>query len=113
MLFSRILPLLLLTVAPSQAQNCPPRWTIGQVVQTSSGLVQGHAAPKARGVSEYLGIPYAEPPVGRRRFQPPIRYSGTSKIDGSRFVRGLCMVSCKQGLICVGHGVLSVQHYVG
>lgn len=107
MLFSDILPFLFLVASPSQAQTCPPRWTIGQIVQTSSGPVEGHAASKARGVSEYLGIPYAEPPVGRRRFQAPVPYSGTSKIDGSRFVRGLCDSFCKQGLIYPGHGVFS------
>lgn len=60
-------------------------WTIGQTVQTTSGPVQGQAAKNATSVSEYLGIPYAQPPVGRLRFQPPLRFSGSTTINGSNF----------------------------
>jgi hypothetical protein len=61
-------------------------WTIGQTVQTDSGPVVGHAAPNATEVSEYLGIPYAQPPIGDLRFAAPVRYAGNSTIDGSAFV---------------------------
>ena len=30
-------------------------WEVGQAVDTKSGKVEGHEAPKANGVSEYLG----------------------------------------------------------
>ncbi|TIC90194.1 Cholinesterase [Colletotrichum higginsianum] len=60
-------------------------WVIGQPVQTTSGLVQGHAASTASQVSEYLGIPYAQPPVGNLRFQPPAKFTGSSTINGSTF----------------------------
>lgn len=46
-------------------------WIVGQAVNTTSGLITGHAAKNATGVSEYLGIPFAAPPVGNLRFQPP------------------------------------------
>jgi hypothetical protein len=62
-------------------------WTIGQTVQTSSGVVNGHAASNATEVSEYLGIPYAAPPVGDLRFAAPQKYSGNSTINGTSFVR--------------------------
>lgn len=62
------------------------QWTIGQTVQTSSGPVRGHAASHARNVSEYLGVPYALPPVGSLRFQPPLRYRGNTTVSGETFV---------------------------
>jgi len=61
-------------------------WEVGQIVRTTSGPVQGHAAANASDVSEYLGIPYAQPPVGNLRFQPPVRFNGTKAINGSTFV---------------------------
>ena len=61
-------------------------WTVGQVVSTSSGAVSGHAASNATGVSEYLGIPFAQPPVGDLRFAAPVAYNGSAAINGSSFV---------------------------
>ncbi|KAI0170573.1 carboxylesterase [Pestalotiopsis sp. NC0098] len=60
-------------------------WTIGQTVTTSSGPVEGHAGGNGTGVSEYLGIPYAQPPVGELRFQPPVAYEGTDTINGTNY----------------------------
>ncbi|KAH6613671.1 Alpha/Beta hydrolase protein [Chaetomium sp. MPI-SDFR-AT-0129] len=62
-----------------------PKWKVGQTVHTTSGSVHGHAASTATEVSEYLGIPYAEPPVNKLRFLPPVRYRGKGRIDGARF----------------------------
>lgn len=75
------------TISPTD-QNVQRRqnpWTIGQTVQTSSGPVQGHDAEDATTVSEYLGIPYARPPIGGLRFQPPSLYNGTNTINGTSF----------------------------
>ncbi|KAH6657018.1 carboxylesterase [Truncatella angustata] len=72
----------------SQASTCVTRqadWKIGQVVATSSGPVTGHDAGNSTGVSEYLGIPYAQPPVGELRFQPPVAYKNNSTISGASF----------------------------
>ena len=43
------------------------------VVQTDSGAVVGKVekVPHGKSVHEYLGIPYAEPPVGELRFVAP------------------------------------------
>jgi carboxylesterase family protein len=59
---------------------------VGRTVKTDSGPVQGHPASGAPLVSEYLGIPYAQPPVGDLRFQPPVAFEGSSVINGSNFV---------------------------
>jgi cholinesterase len=67
-------------------------WEIGRTVQTSSGPVEGHAAPDAPGVSEYLGIPYAKPPIGDLRFAAPQPYHGASTINGTNFVSGFYFV---------------------
>lgn len=61
-------------------------FTVGQTVQTSSGPVQGHAASNATEVSEYLGIPYALPPVGDLRWAAPQNFTGNTTINGTSFV---------------------------
>lgn len=64
-------------------------WKVGQTVQTSSGSVTGHAATNSKSnseVSEYLGIPFAQPPVGELRFAAPVKYTGNSTINGTSFV---------------------------
>lgn len=38
---------------------------------TSNGPVTGHVAPNTSCVLEYLGVPYAKPPVGELRFAAP------------------------------------------
>ena len=54
------------------------------VVQTESGAVVGkiETLPHGKSVHEYLGIPYAEPPVGELRFaapKPAKPWSGTKE----------------------------------
>jgi len=66
-------------------------FTVGQVVETSSGPVAGHAAATDSEVSEYLGIPYAQAPVGDLRFAAPLKYTGSSTLNGSTFVGSPCI----------------------
>jgi para-nitrobenzyl esterase len=44
----------------------------GSVVQTSEGPVQGF---QTKGVTEFLGIPYAAPPIGSLRWRPPVAHA--------------------------------------
>lgn len=73
-------------VSGSQIQYRQTNWTVGQTVSTSSGAVTGHAARNNSAVSEYLGIPFAQPPVGDLRFAAPVVFNGTAPINGSSFV---------------------------
>ncbi|KAH8703544.1 putative carboxylesterase [Talaromyces proteolyticus] len=56
-----------------------------QTVKTTSGQLQGRLASGTTGVVEYLGIPYAQPPVGRLRWAPPEPFSGSGVIDATEF----------------------------
>ncbi|PQE14960.1 hypothetical protein CJF32_00002485 [Rutstroemia sp. NJR-2017a WRK4] len=52
---------------------------------TSSGLVAGHTAANRHSVTEYLGIPFAQPPIAHLRFAAPQPYIGTGFINGTDF----------------------------
>ncbi|KAK0728899.1 Alpha/Beta hydrolase protein [Lasiosphaeria miniovina] len=90
----------------STVASLPPRsilerqnseWNVGQVVQTSSGPVEGHASHNISEVSEYLGIPCRSRQLGNLRFRPPLRFNGTKAIDGSKNGPS-CMASTTSGL---------------
>ncbi|KAJ6640456.1 hypothetical protein lerEdw1_013723 [Lerista edwardsae] len=51
------------------------------VVVTSSGPIEGKQVPAGSGtVTAYLGIPYAEPPLGKLRFQKPVPHQPWSDV---------------------------------
>ena len=55
----------------------------GPVVHTTEGPVQGLVR---NGVDEFLGIPYATPPVGDLRWQPPKQHGGwTQTLSATKF----------------------------
>jgi len=55
------------TVSSSEPSND----TAGLIVQTTSGEVHGFINQTAPLVRQFLGVPYAEPPLGALRFAPP------------------------------------------
>jgi para-nitrobenzyl esterase len=59
----------------------------GPVVGTADGAVRGLAVPISGGtVNEFLGIPYAAPPVGALRWQPPQAAASWSGVrDATQF----------------------------
>ncbi len=64
-----------LTLAAAEAS--PPPSDLGGIVQTGEGLVQGFFT---KGVKEFLGIPYAAPPVGDLRWRPPASHARWTEV---------------------------------
>jgi para-nitrobenzyl esterase len=70
------------------------------IVQTLSGPVRGKTTPQAR---YFLGIPFAQPPVGSLRWrdpQPPTAWS--APLDATKYGFGcpqVCMSDCLIGNI--------------
>lgn len=86
---------LLALIAGSAVASGPEFWSLNtrqssvKTVNTTSGPVSGHLASNATAnVAEYLGIPFAQPPVGELRFAQPQPYNGTSSINGTSYVGG-------------------------
>ncbi|KAH8657832.1 Alpha/Beta hydrolase protein [Xylariales sp. PMI_506] len=53
----------------------------GLTVRTTSGELHGFVNSTAPNTRQFLGVPYAEPPLGSLRFQPPRRKQGSSALD--------------------------------
>lgn len=81
MFLQRVLCVKLAVLA--QLATCGP---LKLKVQTSNGLIEGHAAQNRSAVAEFLGIPYAQPPIGDLRFAAPEAYSANSPYTAANFV---------------------------
>lgn len=57
----------------------------GLVVQTTTGEVHGFINASSPLVRQFLGVPYAEPPVGNLRFAPPETKSDIGSINATTF----------------------------
>jgi acetylcholinesterase len=57
-------------------------------IETTSGPVTGLINGTTPNVAQFLGIPFAEPPVGNRRWLPSIAKSRVDYIDATRFGLG-------------------------
>ena len=65
------LPLLLLLLLPCVVAIPAARPQYQVLVNTTTGSLQGFVEQGSR---KWLGVPYAEPPVGDRRWRPPARW---------------------------------------
>ena len=73
----------LLSVALIDAEG----FKIGQSVKTTSGDLTGQPSSWKPQVSEYLGIRYAEPPVGKLRFAAPVAIKAAGKaLNATKYV---------------------------
>jgi carboxylesterase type B len=57
----------------------------GLVVQTTSGEVHGFINASTPLVRQFLGVPYAEPPIGNLRFAPPQSKVNKGVINATAF----------------------------
>jgi hypothetical protein len=76
---SRVLCSLALEAFVSCTALAPAQQKYDLDVLTSNGKITGHVAPGMHNTAEFLGIPYAQPPVGELRFAEPSPPKG--KID--------------------------------
>jgi hypothetical protein len=66
---------------------------IGRTVKTSSGDITGQPSSWKPEVSEYLGIRYAQPPVGKLRFAAPIALKAAGEaVNATKYVRNLSYI---------------------
>jgi len=60
-------------------------WTVGQTIKVSSGTINGQSSSWKPAVSEYLGIPFALPPVGSLRFQAPAPLKSDKLVNATSY----------------------------
>jgi hypothetical protein len=87
--------LVLLASGVAAAAFEAPEQYAPRTARTTSGHIQGHLArwPENHHVSEYLGIPYAKPPLGRLRWAPPEKYTSNKTHEGNRYVSSIKLSS--------------------
>ncbi|KAI5212567.1 chlorogenic acid esterase precursor [Aureobasidium subglaciale] len=68
----------------------------GLTVNTTSGQLQGFVNETAPDVRQFLGIPYAQPPVGALRFAPPVDFVSSQSINATALPNS-CMQQFSNG----------------
>ena len=60
---------------------------VGQTVKTTTGDITGQSSSWKPDVSEYLGIPFAEPPIGKLRWAAPVAIKAPGKaVNATKYV---------------------------
>lgn len=81
-----LLPIgLALAISRAQCSALPRTCDVGHRVKTTSGIILGHPGANRTEVSEYLGIPFAQPPVGSLRFAAPEPFRSSSTFNASSY----------------------------
>ena len=65
------------------------------IVQTMEGQVQGF---RSNGIVKFLGLPYAEPPIGKLRWQPPKDRSAWTNILQAKEFAPICALTTTLGV---------------
>lgn len=55
------------------------------LVETDSGVLSGFVNASAPNVRQFLGVPFAHPPVGPRRWLPPARLQSNESVNATSF----------------------------
>ncbi|KAJ4258047.1 hypothetical protein NW762_008187 [Fusarium torreyae] len=71
------------SLTTAAAPKCNPSRYV--TVATSNGPITGHLADNSTCVVEYLGIPYAKPPINELRFAPPKRFNSTKPYKAEKY----------------------------
>jgi para-nitrobenzyl esterase len=90
----------LLLATPAHAQSLPAQQaqSLTETVQTTLGTLHGNARD-ARGVLTFRGIPYAAPPVGELRWQPPQPAAAWAGTRDASHVGNRCWVNVPNSAI--------------
>jgi para-nitrobenzyl esterase len=78
----------LLAAIPAHAFGAP-------IVQTQEGQVEGF---QTKGITEFLGIPYAAPPVGNLRWRPPVAHAPWKKVLQATTFGPICAQTAELGV---------------
>jgi cholinesterase len=96
-----------LTLSLFACLACAQQWSIGQSVKTTNGEIKGHSSTWKPDVSEYLGIPYAQPPIGDLRWAAPKAFSGSNKLyEASKF-----SASCLPNTKMTPNGTITYENF--
>ena len=75
---------------------CAADGSLRATVQLSQGPIIGHSVSNRSHVNEFLGIPYAQPPIGSLRFDAPQKYTKYETFDALNFVSPVDLHSVAQ-----------------
>jgi hypothetical protein len=80
------------------------------VVLTDHGVFKGHQAPNVSDVVEFLGIPYAQPPVGYLRFKSPAAIKDKQDVVASSYVSSITNPKSPRALLTKSTGFVRCRH---